>query len=210
MQLGVSLYLHHQIYRNTTMRARLLYNLKPLHRQLSTSLPMELPPYLFRASDHTADIRTHPLDNSIRRHHLSLSDPCGLTQLGVHLCHLPPNNTSTVVHWHSREDEWFYIIKASDDARLLIHEVDQDNMTKEKEIRSGDFVGFPAGTKIGHAFRSGESELIYLVGGSRKQTDVVHYPVKGRRLVVDRTGAVQSWMVDEKDVKESPIIAKVE
>jgi len=182
--------------------------LKPTHhRLLSTSRPSKLPPYLFRATDHTPEIRVHPLDKSVHRHQLSLSDPCSITQLGVHLCHLPPNNVSTLLHWHSREDEWYYIIKASEDARLLIHEVDRDNTTREEEIRIGDFFGFPAGTKTGHALKSGQSELVYLVGGSRKQLDVVHYPVKGSRLIVDRTGAVPSWTVEESNVKESPIIA---
>jgi uncharacterized cupin superfamily protein len=189
-------------------------DLEPLkltpHHPLSTSSSVKVSPYLFRASDNTPEIRTHPLDDTVRRHQLSLGDPCGLTQLGVHLCRLPPNNISTLVHWHSMEDEWFYIIKASEDARILIHEVEQDNVTREKEIQTGDFLGFPAGTKIGHGFKSGESELIYLMGGSREQLDVVHYPAAGKRLVIDRTDGSRSWTVEEKYVKESPIVAKVE
>lgn len=101
------------------------------------------------------------------------------------------------------EDEWFYILKASDDARLLIREVDHDNVIREEVIKTGDFLGFPAGVKNGRALKSGESELMYLAGGSRKQLEIVHYPEKEKRLVIDRTGAVPSWVVEEKDVKES-------
>jgi len=86
--------------------------------------------------------------------------------------------------------------------------VEQGDGTKQKKIQTGDFLGFPAGTKNGHALKSGDSELVYLVGGSRKMLDIAHYPDKGQRLVIDRTGPVSSWVVEEKDVKESAFVAK--
>lgn len=101
------------------------------------------------------------------------------------------------------EDEWFYILSASEDARVLIREVDRGNATREETIKTGDFLGFPAGVKNGKAFKSGDSELVYLVGGSRQPLDIVHYSEKEKRLVIDRTGALPSWTVEEKDLKES-------
>jgi uncharacterized cupin superfamily protein len=81
-----------------------------------------------------------------------------------------------LIHWHSAEDEFFYILQAGDDARLLINETDEKKRTREEKMKAGDFLGFPAGVKNGGALKTGSSQLIYLVGGNKKQLKVVHYP----------------------------------
>ena len=130
----------------------------------------------------------------------TLGDRCGLTQAGVHLITVPPGNTSTVPHWHSNEDEWFYVIRAGKGARIVLYE-DGEAEPKEGEVKTGDFFGFPAATKTGHAFKSGPDEMVYLVGGSRKDVDVVYYPTMKTRGVIDRTGpGVTVWGVKEEHV----------
>lgn len=155
-------------------------------------------PYLVRTSDprHVKEVGSHPLDDKVYKHKLNLGDKCGLTQAGVHLNIIPPGNISTVPHWHSHEDEWFYIIKAGEGARIVIHEKDE---IREEEVRTGDFFGFPAATKISHMFKTGSDELVYLVGGSRKEAEVVHYPLLQMRAVIDRTGPT-FWGVKEEDI----------
>ena len=104
---------------------------------------------------------------------------------------------------HTHEDEWYYIVKAGKNAVLLYHDGDaqgnEGTVAQEMKLETGDFIGFPAGVKIGHGLRSGDEELIYLVGGSREPLDTSYYPLLGRWSVSSRTGP--TWWVDEKDVK---------
>jgi uncharacterized cupin superfamily protein len=72
--------------------------------------------------------------------------------------------------------------------------------TREEEVKAGDFLGFPAGTKTAHAFRAGDGPLVYLCGGTRAKADVCSYPELGRKLVVDRTNGLKTWMVNEADI----------
>ena len=39
----------------------------------------------------------------------SLSDACGMKQLGVHLVRVEPGRESTEYHTHSHDEEWIYI-----------------------------------------------------------------------------------------------------
>ncbi|TCD67489.1 hypothetical protein EIP91_012350 [Steccherinum ochraceum] len=143
--------------------------------------------------------RVHPVISSRHRFQLPVGDQTGLTKTGVHFCRLPPSTTSTTLHWHTHEDEWFYIIDAADDAALLIMDDEaRDGVTREVGVAKGDFIGFPAGVKLGHGLRSGKGELVYLMGGSREPLDVSNYPEAGRRRVISRNGPY--WAVDEMNV----------
>jgi uncharacterized cupin superfamily protein len=149
------------------------------------------------------EVLSHPLDSTVQRHQLNLSDPCGLRQGGVHLVTVLPHNTSSVPHWHSTEDEWFYIIKAGPDTRIILHDASAES--REEPVQPGEFYGFPAASKTAHAFKTGETELVYLSGGSRKELEIVHYPGKSKRIVLDRTGSGRSWTTDETHVKETKV-----
>lgn len=72
-------------------------------------------------------------------------------------------------------------------------------------MQPGEFYGFPAASRTAHAFKTGETELVYLSGGSRKELEVVHFPGQAKRIVVDRTGATPSWTADEADVKDTEV-----
>lgn len=49
-------------------------------------------------------------------------------------------------------------------------------------------------------FKSGPDELVYLVGGTRKEVDVVHYPPIKMKAIIDRTGRDLYWGVKEEHV----------
>lgn len=141
----------------------------------------------------------HPLDPEAQRKTYSLGDHCGLSKLGVHLCRAAPHTTSTVIHWHHHEDEFFYIIDAGESGATLLTCKEGDEKPKEEEVKTGDFIGFPAGKGVGYALRAGSKELVYLCGGTRQTLDVCRYPTLDKTLVVDRTGGGSSFFVDEKD-----------
>lgn len=137
----------------------------------------------------------HPVNNTRSRFQLPIGDTVGLTKTGVHYCRLPPNTTSTSSHWHLHEDEWAYIVEAGKDSALLLQE---QGTTNSIPLTAGDFLGFPAGKRVGHSFTTGASELVYLFGGSREPLDVSHYVESGQRRVKDRSG--RDWIVNEGDI----------
>lgn len=147
--------------------------------------------------------RRHPLDSSRHKFQHPIGDTTGLTKTGVHFCRMPPHTTSTSLHWHTHEDEWYYIVSAGDDAALVHRDLDGGDVgaaeTQETKISAGDFLGFPAGVRMAHALRSGNEELVYLIGGSRASSDVCNYPELHKRVVISREGPF--WSVDENDVK---------
>ena len=164
--------------------------------------------YRIQTTDPTnvPEVHSHPLDHTIQKYQLNLSDPCGLRQGGVHLVTVPPQNSSSVPHWHSTEDEWFYIIKAGPDTQIILH--DASTGLREEPVKSGEFYGFPAASKTAHAFKTGETELVYLAGGSRKELEVVHFPGQSKRIVLDRTGSTPSWTTEEAHVKNAKALER--
>ena len=96
-----------------------------------------------------------------------ISDPGGLSQFGAFIEVLPPGSRSSFRHWHEAEDEMVYVLVGE---VVLI----EDNATI---LRAGDAACWPAGLAVGHCLenRSG-GEARYLVIGTRKAQDVIHYP----------------------------------
>ncbi|KAL7283915.1 hypothetical protein ACG7TL_001187 [Trametes sanguinea] len=180
---------------------------------MTTSSSPPKPPYLVRTAELPAsalDLRRHPMDSANLRYSLSLGDTTGLTRTGVHFCRLPPGATSTTLHHHTHDDEWYYILDAGERAVLVLYEPPAEpgagakQAPREEEIKSGDFIGFKAGAKHAraHALRAGSKEVVYLVGGSREPLDMSVYPLMEKRLVVDRSGGgIQTWAVDDKNVE---------
>ncbi|EMD34628.1 hypothetical protein CERSUDRAFT_116802 [Gelatoporia subvermispora B] len=170
---------------------------------------MSLPACLIRTSDLDLDSlsrQVHVMVPSNERYQMRIGHQTGLTKTGVHFCRLPPHTTSTTLHWHSHEDEWFYIIEAGDNAVLLLREGGRNDeeeaaaTTKEVPIRKGDFLGFAGGQRTAHALRSDDTEIVYLMGGSREALDVTHYPEIGKRKVTDQTGKGMVWAVEDRNV----------
>ncbi|EIN08717.1 hypothetical protein PUNSTDRAFT_102178 [Punctularia strigosozonata HHB-11173 SS5] len=169
----------------------------------STSSPPD-PPYLIRTGELQPDalhLRPHVLNPAVQRLQLSLGDSVGLTKTGIHLIRLRvrPQQTSTVLHWHGVDDEWFYVLEAGDDAVVCVQE-GAGHEVKEHKVRPGDFAGFPAGKPWGHAFKSGNAELVYLCGGTSTSVDECHYPLLGKRVLIDRGVGKASWVVSEDKV----------
>ncbi len=102
----------------------------------------------------------------------SLSDACGLKQIGVHLVRLQPGRESTEYHTHSHDEEWIYILSGRGMAEIG---------ERKTEVKAGDFMGF-AESSAHHSMTNPFAEdLIYLVGGTRHAYDVVDYPRRGVR-----------------------------
>ncbi len=111
-----------------------------------------------------------------------LSDPGGLTQFGAFIEILPPGAQSSFRHWHEGEDEMVLILSGE----VVLAEDD------ETTLYPGDVACWPAGLAIGHCLhnRSG-AEARYLVIGSRRADDVIHYP--DHDLVTHKTGPARAY-----------------
>ena len=79
------------------------------------------------------------------RERTKLGDAAGLSQFGVNLLHLPPGAWSSQRHWHTREDEFVYV---------LFGEVVLVTDGGEEVLRAGDAAGFPAGDTNGHCLQN--------------------------------------------------------
>lgn len=97
-----------------------------------------------------------------------LGDACGLTQFGVNLVTLAPGAQSALRHWHTREDEFVYV---------LAGEVVLVSDGGEQVLRAGHCAGYPAGRPDAHHFiNRSDVPARYLEIGSRRDDDVAHYP----------------------------------
>lgn len=97
----------------------------------------------------------------------------GLSErIGVHLEEVPPGKWNSTFHWHTHEEEHFYILEGAGLMRVG---------PKEFRVRAGSYVVFPPNGKAGHALKNvGRKPLKYLVIGTRETGDVCVYPDSGK------------------------------
>ena len=109
-----------------------------------------------------------PFDKPCRaRGRRKLGDAAGLTQYGVNLLRLPPGAWSSQRHWHTRQDEFVYVL--SGEVVLVTDE-------GEESLTAGDCAGFKAGDPNGHHLQNrGTIEALVLEIGTRNEGDSSPY-----------------------------------
>lgn len=111
----------------------------------------------------------------------------GLTNFGVNRTTLEPGACSALLHRHSRQDEFVYIL--SGHPVLVTDEGDFD-------MAPGMCAGFPA-MGIAHQLVNRSAEpVVYLEIGDRTPGDEGHYPADDLRAVQDAEGR---WVYLHKD-----------
>jgi uncharacterized cupin superfamily protein len=97
-----------------------------------------------------------------------LGDALGLKNFGVNLTTIQPGAYTALRHWHSREDEFIYLLSGE---LVLVSDAG------EQLLKPGMCAGFPAGKADGHCLvnRTGE-DAVYLEVGDRRPDDAVTYP----------------------------------
>jgi len=115
----------------------------------------------------------HPLNANAERHTKSISDAVGMKNIGVHLVCVEPGKETTAFHFHHAEEEYIYILEGKGLLELGDDEV---------EVGAGSFIGFTA-PSLPHAMRNAsDQDLVYLMGGERRESDVCDYPRLKKRL----------------------------
>jgi uncharacterized cupin superfamily protein len=114
---------------------------------------------------------SHPLNERSEIFMTRLSDPTGLTHLGVSLARVPPGKESFALHVHSVQEEWIFVLAGRGHVRFDDTEV---------AVGVGDFVGFPPNGPAHVVRNTSDTDLVYLQGGDRRAGDRGRFPDLGR------------------------------
>ena len=116
-----------------------------------------------------------------------LGDAAGLKNFGVNLTTLAPGARSALRHWHTKQDEFIYVLRGE---LVLVTDAGEQVLTP------GLCAGFPAGKADGHHLvnRSGQ-DAAYLEIGDRAPGDGAAYPDDD--IVAESTP--QGWRFRHKD-----------
>jgi uncharacterized cupin superfamily protein len=133
-------------------------------------------PELVRAADAAAreGMHSHPWNPNSEMHGVQLGRMAGLKRTGVNLARIPPGKESFVYHSHEREEEWLYILSGAGTA-----EIDGGDYP----VGPGDFMGFPTPSVAHHLRNTGRDDLVYLMGGESRETEIATFPKLGKKMV---------------------------
>lgn len=123
-----------------------------------------------------------------KREKRRLGDAFGLNNFGVNLVRLAPGSASAQRHWHSKQDEFVYIL---DGEATLVTDAGA------RRMGPGAMMGFAANAPDGHQLvNESNADVLYLEIGDRGEGDEVDYPdidllarfVDGARRYVRKDG----------------------
>jgi uncharacterized cupin superfamily protein len=122
-----------------------------------------------------------------KREKRPLGDLFGLKNFGVNLTRLVAGGESALLHRHSRQDEFIYVLQGEP---TLV--TDQGEML----LRPGMCAGFAAGGRAHHLVNRTGADVVYLEIGDRTAGDEGSYPEDDIQAVL---GANGSWIFTHKD-----------
>jgi uncharacterized cupin superfamily protein len=97
----------------------------------------------------------------------------GLERIGITIAKISPGKESFIYHSHQFEEEFIYILSGRG-----IAEIDEE----EFQVGAGDFMGFPTPSVAHHLRNPFDEELVYLLGGERKNLDIADFPRLQKRM----------------------------
>lgn len=118
----------------------------------------------------------------------ALGDEVGLKNFGVNLVRLVPGAGSSNRHWHTKQDEFIYVLEGE---LTLITDAGEQVLTP------GMAAGFQANAADGHCLlNKSDNDALYLEVGDRTAGDEVTYPdidmerrlIDGKDVFVRRDG----------------------
>lgn len=154
-------------------------------------------PYLDREATPDAPIRSRALPwihwkegERFAGSRIPLAALGGARDIGVNLVELAPGRQSCPFHWHLREEEHFYVLEGQ---CVLRSGEDRHAMGP------GDYVCFPAGTRVGHCFENPHAQPCRLLAiGGRDPAEIAVYPDSGKAKL-RALGTIVPWPVDGLD-----------
>jgi len=96
-------------------------------------------------------------------------------RIGVHLEEIPPGRWNGTFHWHTHEEEHFYVLSGYGTMRVG---------RKIWKVGPGSYAVFRRHGKVGDAIQNtGKEVLAYLIIGTRETGDTCVYPDSGKIYV---------------------------
>ena len=121
----------------------------------------------------------HPLNPNSEAQFFRLSRPTGLQRAHVNLLRVPPGKEAFILHRHSVQEEWSYIVEGEGTAQIGADKI---------KVSAGDFIGFPLNGKAHTIVNTGTTDLVYLTGGEDTPYDIGHFPSVGKMIVFKPDG----------------------
>ncbi len=115
-----------------------------------------------------------------------LGDAFGLKNFGVNHTTLAPGGESALLHKHTSQDEFIYIISGE---VVLVTE------SGEQALQAGMCAGFPAGGEAHQLVNRSDTDAIILEVGDRSADDAVDYPKDDLKATYTPDG----WVFSKKD-----------
>jgi uncharacterized cupin superfamily protein len=115
-----------------------------------------------------------------------LGNAFGLQNFGVNMTELAPGGESSIMHRHTKQDEFVFILSGNPTLRT-----DEG----EAELAPGMCAGFPAGGVAHHLVNNTSTPVLYLEIGDRAAGDEGHYPEDDLIAVLDEG----RWVFKHKD-----------
>ncbi len=151
--------------------------------------------HLLRRADIEAlpeTLTQHQFNDNAIRYSRALATTTGMTRIGIHIVRIESGHDSTTHHYHDADEEFIYILSGRGQARIG---------DEQFEVEAGDFMGFPAPSEAHSLHNPYAEDLVYLMGGERWATDIVHYPDIKRSMI--KANGRRAWAAWE-DLQELP------
>ena len=117
----------------------------------------------------------------------ALGDAFGLRTFGVNLTRLAPGGESSLLHRHSRQDEFIYVVQGEP---TLVTDAG------EIALKPGMCAGFPAGGRAHQLVNRTSGDVLYLEVGDRTPGDEGFYPADDIKASQTPDG---KWVYTRKD-----------
>tara|TARA_R110000772_G_scaffold30532_2_gene75689 strand:- start:1227 stop:1697 length:471 start_codon:yes stop_codon:yes gene_type:complete len=120
-----------------------------------------------------------------------LGELFGLSNFGVNYTQLDPGSASALMHFHSRQDEFIYVLEGNPTVKIG---------NEEYLMQPGECIGFKANTSEAHQLiNHSDSSVAYLEIGDRSAGDNVEYPDDDLKASLSENGA---WLLTHKDGRQ--------
>lgn len=113
-----------------------------------------------------------------------LGELFGLSNFGVNLTTLAPGGESSLLHRHSRQDEFVYVVSGTP---TLVTD------RGEVELGPGMCAGFAKGGVAHHLVNRSNQDVVYLEVGDRTPGDTGEYPADDLVAQLDAAGQWRFW-----------------
>ena len=154
---------------------------------MSTNPPLAVDAYAVPPRAKNSNYPEPFFSRMAKRKKHQLGEVFGLKNFGVNLTRLAPGGESALLHRHSRQDEFVFVLEG--EPTLVTDEGEMD-------LHPGFCAGFPAAGRAHHLLNRTTRDVVFLEVGDRTVGDEGSYPEDDLGAVLGEGGA---WRFVHKD-----------